>query len=191
MNWRKTSFVFVIFIHIQLLNACAIKDQEPPTAEILLHTRFLVDQFNVTWEIANISKSFADMYANFSLENSSTMWTLSLDNVSGINLTRIDRGESVRCTMQRSLLNSDKKFQIKRSHEFGGYQAYVHLFNFDDVVEYIKIVESRDDVLKLFCQMDILGPRVTTTHATSGILKQFPVLDSFTKTLKKNVVRVF
>ena len=171
LNWKKIPFIFVIFIQIQILNACAIEHQEPPAAEIFLHTRFLVDQFNVTWEIANISKSFANMHANFSLKNSSTVWKLSLDNVNGINLTRIDAGESVRCSMECSLLNSDKKFQVKKSHDFDNYQAYVQLFKFDDITVYVKYVELKGDVLKLRCQMNILGPRITETHATSAILR--------------------
>lgn len=87
-----------------------IKDNTETKTEILLDTQYAIEEFNLTWRVANFSQIFDTVHAEFSPKNNSTKWRIRLVDKRVIYLCRCDIGEPVNVELKYCLVTRYKTF---------------------------------------------------------------------------------
>lgn len=163
------------------------KDQVDTKPGILLDTKYSIEEFNLTWRIANFSQLFDTVHAEFPLKNNSTIWKLRLLDKRFIYLCRCDKGEPVNVELKYCLATRYKIFQGETFHKFLGDNS-AQILSLDVCEPPYKggnrlFIEFENDTLEFFCTMKMVGPALTKIVRSNDYLK--PSLEKLSDDLKK------
>lgn len=163
-----------------------IKDKVDSKPGVLLDTKYTIEEFNLTWRVANFSQIFDTVHAEFPLKNNSTIWKLRLVDKRFIYLCRCDRGEPVNVELKYCLVSRYKTFEGETFHKFlAGNSAQILSL---DVYKSHKdesrlLIEFENDTLEFFCTLKMVGPALTKVAWCDDFLKRS--LDKLSDDLKK------
>lgn len=163
-----------------------IKDNIESKPGILLDTKYAIEEFNLTWRVANFSQIFDTVHAEFSLKNSSTKWKLRLANKRVIYLCRCDNGEPVNVELKYCLVTRYKTFEGETFHKFligNSFQILsMHVYNPNKDGNSL-LIEFEKDTLEFFCTIKIIGPALTKIARSDDFLKRN--LDKLSEDIRK------
>lgn len=146
-----------------MLNISAIEDKGS-IKEISLDSQYAQENVRLTWKFANVSRLFGNVYADFSLENSSTKWRLTL-TTDYIYLERIDMGEKVKANISYSL--TSKTISISGAQD----SMMFDKGHGPSRIEILKLkkgyLQFENDVFYFNLGMKILGPAITKITRSS------------------------
>lgn len=163
-----------------------IKDKVDSKPRILLDTNYAIEEFNLTWRVANFSQIFDTVHAEFPIKKNSTMWKLRLVDKRCIYLCRCDRGEPVNVELKYRLVTRYKIFEGETFHKFLS-ENIVRILDLDIYKPYKGgdrlLIEFENDTLEFACTMKMVGPALTKIVKSDDYLK--PSLEKLSNDLKK------